>query len=262
MPVIDGVGYNKNNTPHKQFALNDALRHIGGACCAASRNRDAPIYFGDMTAGPGMDPVQRQDGSPLIIAKHASYFIQRGYNVKMFCVERDARLLAHLRECMAMRYPDVPVTYFTDQLTALQSVPRNAGGFTYWDPNGYKELDHELLGQFGRSHYYLDILITRECFAGRRMLCAGVPGTLVMQEYLALTGKKCNYIMEFARHGWWSLGFADNWAGRPLNKMGGMCNVESAEGRELCRRWIEGGSSDTKPRLATVAPQAKEQSLW
>ncbi len=85
---------------------------------------------------------------------------------------------------------------------------------------------------------------------------AHCPDTLMIQDYLALTGKKCNYIMQYAEYNWWALGFADNWVDRPAKKLKGFCNVESEEGKKLYRKWTAEGPEES-PQSAV-----QEQSLW
>lgn len=257
MPVVKAVGFSPA-TQYKQFALNSALGHILGACKEVANKRQVPYVIGDMTAGPGCDPSGLA-GSPLIFAEHISGMIERGLNVHLICVEREREHLDTLRGVLSERYSHVPVEYYSDQASALASVPKNAVGLTYWDPTRYNDLDKVLLSQFGRSHYFMDILITRECLAGYRMQrAAHCAGTLAIQDYLALTGKRCNYIMPYAKHGWWAFGFADNWVERSGKKLKGFVNVESDEGRMLYSRWTDGIEFVPPAVLA----QPKEQSLW
>lgn len=250
-----GLGWSPKSTPYKQFALDSALGHLLGSSVSVARQRQVPCIVCDMTAGPGCDP-HHNDGSPVILARHLDILRMRGHDVRLICVERKADYLAHLRALMGERFPDLTVDYFTAQAVALATVPRSAVGLTYWDPTRYNDLDRDLLTRFGRSHYYMDILVTRECLAGYRMMrAAHCPGTLAMQDYLALTGKKRNYIMEYTQYHWWALGFADNWETRPTSKMRSFVDVRSDEGQRLCRKWIEGA----KLRVCTLP---EEQSLW
>lgn len=259
MPVQDGVGQSIRATPYKQFALDGALGHILGTSVSVAQKRSAPCIVCDMTAGPGLWG-NGQDGSPLILARHLDGWRQRGHEVQLICVERNRMLLRHLRTVMQERYPDLSVAYFTKQDDALATVPKSAVGLTYWDPTRYNDLDRDLLASVGRSHYYMDILVTRECLAGYRMMrAAHCPGTLAMQDYLALTGKKCNYIMEYAKYHWWALGFADNWVTRPARKLRGFCDVRSEAGQLHCRKWVEGAQK----RVPQPQPEPRqEQSLW
>src|SRR5712664_1204832 len=223
MTVINGLGYHKDSTPFKQYALNDALGHLLGAGVSVAKKRSYVVC--DMTAGPGLDPMG-QAGSPLILARHISDWTARGHDLRLMCVEREAASLRQLRAVLDERFPALPVLYFADQATALSRIPRDAVGLTYWDTTRYKDLNADLLKSFGRSRYLMDILLTRECLAGYRMQrAAHCPGTLTIQDYLALTGKRFNYVMQYAKHGWWSLGFADNWKDRPAKKLRGFCNV-------------------------------------
>lgn len=260
MTVINGLGWNVRSTPYKQFALNGALGHLLGSSVSVAMKARTPCVVCDMTAGPGSDP-HGQEGSPLILARHLDAWRARGHAVKLICVDRKAEYIAQLRARLASQYPDLPVAFFTTQADALASVPRGAVGLTYWDPTRYNDLDRDLLARFGRSHNRMDILITRECLAGYRMQRADhCPDTLTIQDYLALTGKRCNYIMQYAKHGWWSLGFADNWVDRPAKKLRGFCNVESDEGRALYRKWTAEATPDNDG--GTAGDEGQGATLW
>lgn len=247
MAISKGFGYNRRSTPFKQVALNGSLGHLLGSSVAVAKQRKAPCFVCDMTAGPGLDP-NGGEGSPLILARHISNVIgKHNYPVTLVCVDWNAETLEQLRALLTERYPELEVQYFADQVAALAQIPTRAVGLTYWDTTRYNDLNAELLTQFGRSHRSMDILITRECLAGYRMQkAAHCPGTLTIQDYLALTGKQCNYIMQYAKHGWWSLGFADNWRKRPVDKLGNFIDVQSREGRKLYAKW----TADLEPESA------------
>lgn len=250
------VGYNQRTTPYKQFALDRALGHLLGSSAAVARQRQAPCIVGDMTAGPGHDQ-SGQPGSPLIIAKHLNNLIERGYHPTLICVEQEEDRLEYLHTLLTSRYPNLPVEYFTSQADALTSIPRNAVGLTYWDPTKYTNLDTGLLTRFGNSHYFMDILITRECLATKRMQnAAHCPGTLTIQEYLALTGKKCNSLLMYAKYNWWTFGFASNWIGRNVRALPEFRDMDSPQAREWYSKW----TADVELEPEPVA--AKEQSLW
>lgn len=238
MAISRGYGYNRRSTPFKQVALNGAMGHLLGSSVAVAKQRNAPCYVCDMTAGPGYDP-NGSEGSPLILARHISNIISKhNYPVTLVCVDWNHAALEHLQSVLAERYPALTVKYFDAQTTALAHIPTRAVGLTYWDTTRYNDLKTELLAAFGRSHRSMDILITRECLAGYRMQkAAHCAGTLTIQDYLALTGKQRFYIMQYAKHGWWSLGFADNWQKRPVDKLGNFINVDSKEGRRICQKW-------------------------
>lgn len=253
-----GLGYSRQATPYKQFALDNALGHLLGSSVSVARKEGAPCIVCDMTAGPGTDP-QGQDGSPLIIAKHMEVFRAKGADVRLVCVDKNAEHLRQLEPLLHERYPELAVEYFRAQSAALATIPTGAVGLTYWDPTRYNDLDHDLLSHFGRSHRRMDILITRECLAGYRMMRAThCPGTLAMQDYLALTGKKRNYVLEYTKYHWWALGFADNWETRPIGKMRGFVEVGSKEGQQLCNKWV-----GTKPDAHVESDdRPEEQPLW
>jgi hypothetical protein len=256
MAGSDGHGYNHRSTPYKQLALDSMAGFLLGVAAAKARKDGVRCIIADMTAGPGLDPLGRA-GSPLILAKHISNLRNTGFAPVLMCVESDKGHLARLQKIMAEHYPALPVAYFSDQATALGSIPERTVGLTYWDPTKYNNLNKALLMQFGRSHYYMDILITRQCLATKRMRNAGWLDTLTIEEYLELTGKKCNYIRQYAEYGWWTFGFADNWEGRPPEKMGGLLNVKSKEAEKLSGKWSPEGQSIPEPE-----PAIQEQMLW
>lgn len=227
------VGYNPKSTPPKQEALDSIAGHLLGACATAATNAETVCVIADMCAGPGYDAAGNE-GSPLILARHMNHFITLGYPMHLVCVEARPERLQALRMALATARPRVPVEFYSDQRTALNRISNHAIGLTYWDPTRYNNLDKDLLSAVGRSHRRMDILLTRECLTTRRMLNAPqCIDTLTIEEYLALTGKRCNYVWQYAEHGWWSLGFADNWDKRPKAKMGGLVSVETEEGRRL-----------------------------
>lgn len=237
MPNIHGVGYNHRSTLRKQFALDGALGHLLGSSVSVARKRGLPCFVCDMTCGPGRDPNGRE-GSPLILARHLHDWDARGDHIRLLCVDREKTYLDEVRALLPECYPGLEVEYFSDQATAIERIPLGAVGLTYWDPTRYNDLDRTLLARFGRSHQLMDILITRECLAGYRMLRAPhVHDTLTIQEYLALTGKRCNYLMQYADWGWWSFGFADNWTDRPANKLRGFYNLRSPDARQVWAKW-------------------------
>lgn len=122
MTTLEGVGYNRRTTPYKQFALDGTLGHVLGACVSVAKKRGVPCFVGDMTAGPGVDPVG-QDGSPLILAKHINALVNRGHQITLVCVDKKKVHLDRLRALMGERYPDLTVEYFPDQAGALARIP-------------------------------------------------------------------------------------------------------------------------------------------
>jgi len=246
MPNENGYGHSKA-TPLKQYALDTTLGHVMGSGVMVAKHHGYTYRILDMTAGPGISATGEL-GSPLIIAKHIMQWVARGYKITLVCVEWNEATLANLREVMATRFPDLPVKYYTSQAEALATIPQSAIGLTYWDPTQYNHLDIELLSDFGCTHYRMDILLTRECLAGYRMQkAAHCKGTLTIQDYLALTGKSRNYIMQYAKHGWWSLGFADNWKDRPVQKMKGFVDVNTIEGMRTWSKWTAGAQPPEIP---------------
>lgn len=244
MPVSDGVGYNPKTTPYKQLALRNIAGHLLGSSIRVAMGDDkrpaAPCFICDMTAGPGL--VNGTEGSPLILAGYLSNLVKQfRYPATLICVERNKLHLAHLQAVMANRYPELHINYFRDQAEALSIIPAKAVGLTYWDPNNYsaprKGLDADLLRQFGRSHYRMDILMTRECGAFWRMInAAHCQDALSPQDYMALTGKRHQYVKMYANWQWWTFCFASNWEGRSIKKLQ-MHNVLSREGQKILARW-------------------------
>lgn len=247
MSEDDGVGYNPRTTPYKQFALQDIAGHLVGSSIAVAKGDEkhppVPCYICDMTAGPGI--VRGTDGSPLILAGILSKLIEAfDYPATLICVEREPAMLARLRIAMTVKYPALTVQYFRDQAEALATVPHNAVGLTYWDPNNYSKpkhgLDADLLAQFGRSHYRMDILMTRQCGAFWRMIhAAHCQNALSPQDYMALTGKRNQYVKMYANWQKWTFCFASNWEGRDVKKLK-MHNVLSREGQRILAIWTPG----------------------
>jgi len=238
MSASEPVGFNPKSTPHKQAALNKLAPHLLGACASVAHHRGVPCVIADMTAGPGL--YEGHEGSPLIFARHMTNLMAaHGYKMRLVCVEQVPERLAALRAVMGMRYSHLPVSYYSSQLEAKNAIQTWSVGLTYWDPTRYNNLNLPLLCAFGKTHDMMDILITRECLATKRMLGweRTATSTLTIQDYLALTGKKRNYLWQYAKHSWWTFGFADNWETRPQEKMGGLVRVDSVEGQRLYARW-------------------------
>lgn len=254
MAVSHEVGYNRHSTPKKQFAFTRAASHLVPSSAAVAAKYGLPCYIIDMTAGPGRDRTG-SEGSPLILARLVTDQIEIGRPVILRCAEQFGDSLAALRAEMASCYPGLAVEYYSDQAKALD-IPTNSAGFTYWDPTRYKDLDAALLASFGRSHRMMDVLITRSCNATKRMRCAGVPDTLTIFQYLELTGKRKNYIWQYADWDWWSFGFASNWEQRPAGKMGGLYDVTSREARRNYYK-LFGENMSQDEQSATVARQGE-----
>lgn len=259
MPVRKGVGQSES-TRIKQFVFEKASGHLVGAAVMAARNHARPCVVADMTAGRGYYPQTQLDGSPLILAKHVAFFRAHpkvGIGARFLCVEHNRHALAELQRHMSERYPDLPVEYFKDQKAALDTIPSDAYGLTYWDPNGYSSprngLNKELLASFGSTHDHMDILITRACLAGRRVMSAEhcKDNALPIDGYLRLTGKSRFYLLEYATHDWWTFGFASNWEKRPEGKLW-FHPIESEEAQRLLR----------KHRLGTRPQIKQEETLW
>lgn len=220
MPVEKGVGYNPHSTPNKQNGLDKLAGHLIGAVAAKAKKDEMEAIVLDMTCGPGYDG-DGNIGSPLILAKHVHMLLSRNLPCRLVCIDREATHLGRLRTAMHKHYPGLQVGYGLSQSEALEVLPANTVGLAYFDPTRYTDLDTNLLSDIGRRFYYMDILFTRECLAGYRMLRARhtKDNTLSIQDYLAATGKKCRYVVQYAKYGWWSFGFADNWEDRPQNKL-------------------------------------------
>lgn len=226
------VGYNIKTTPYKQKALYKLAGSLLGisARVAQKYGHGLPCVIADMTAGPGVYE-NGEIGSPLIFAQHVRELKQRGYSLRLICVEQDIDRLAQLSRVLHERYPDVEknVTYTRDQLAAKNDIPPSSFGLTYWDPTGYFALDQTLLCAFGLTHPHMDILITRQVGAIPRLLGweKTAPNTLMPEDYLTLARKRCQYSWQYARHDKWSFFFGDNWPGRPRDKMFGMVPLDS-----------------------------------
>ncbi len=241
MPVKRGVGFNPYSTPNKQAALDGLAGHLLGSVAAIARKYGTNAVVLDMTCGPGSDGTGKP-GSPLILAKHVQRLLEMGLSCNLVCVDR---VHAHLETLQATIHPDLPVRYETSQRVALESLPRNTVGLAYFDPTRYTDLDIDLLRDMGRWFARLDILFTRECLAYYRMKCAAHTRDMALgiEDYLAATGKRCRYVVQYAAYNWWAFGFADNWATRPAEKMrwqaGKLLNVDTPEGRALCDRLMK-----------------------
>lgn len=260
MPVVNGQGKSVA-TRYKQFALNRNAGHMLGSAVAVARRFGVPCFVCDMTTGRGHDN-SGAEGSPLILARHIVRLMEmHQYPITPVFVDHDREAIQQLHAVMDSYFPGLAVEYSYDQSEALESVPNSAYGLTYWDPNGYSQkrdgLDARLLMTFSQSHKYMDVLITRECLAGYRMQCAAhCKDTLTIQDYLALTGKKRNYILPYADYHWWSLGFADNWVDRPASKMHGWVDVQSTEGPKLFAKWTKGMQLEPKEK------KQEQAALW
>ena len=244
MPVTNGVGENPNNTPMKQEALNGLAGHLLGSAAAIARKWGKNAVILDMTCGPGQDG-EGHPGSPVILGWHAEQIRMKGYSPSLVCVDRSHKNIKMLEATMQALYPALPVRYETSQYEALASLPDDTVGLAYFDPTHYTDLDEKLLSDMGHSFTRIDILFTRQCLAYLRMKGAAhtKEWALGIEDYLAATGKRCHYLMQYAKRDWWAFGFADNWVKRPTEKLkwstGKLLSLNTPEGRALCNRLMK-----------------------
>lgn len=137
------------------------------------------------------------------------------------------------------------VRYETRQIEALAGLPEDTYGLAYFDPTHYTDLDVDLLGYMGQQFSRIDILFTRQCLAYLRMKGAAhtKDWALGIEDYLAATGKRCLYVMQYAKRDWWAFGFADNWFRRPpemlRSPIGRLLSVDTPEGRKLLNKLMD-----------------------
>jgi hypothetical protein len=239
MPVNGSYGSNLRSTPKKQEALNSVAGHLIGSSCGVGRKWGWPVFVLDMTCGPGCDPATGADGSPMILARHCiRTSLRLDYPIRFLYVDRDRSSLNQATKNLRSRYEGygskVTAESFASQRDAIDILPHNTVGLAYWDPTKYNDLDIDAVTRLARRCSRIDVLVTRQCLAGKRMGAAGLD-VMTLGEFLVATGKKRRYAMKYANHGWWTLGFASNWAARDE---GGweFIDIDTAEGQELLQK--------------------------
>ncbi len=236
MPANGSYGSGRA-TPFKQAALESVAGHLIGSSCAVGRKWKRPVVVADMTCGPGVNPETGADGSPLILARHCSLTATRlKYGISFVYVDRDEVALESTRHELLQLIERRAIQGLVtcprlNQTEAIAQIPSTAVGLAYWDPTRYNDLDLSVITSLSRQCTYMDILVTRECLAAKRMNCAGLDVTN-LKEALEATGKKMLYAMKYAKWGWWSFGFASNWTKRGFQDWD-FLDLNTEDGRHL-----------------------------
>jgi hypothetical protein len=242
--VTNGVGHSPDNTPMKQEALNKLAGPLLGSMAAIARKYGKNAVVLDMTCGRGLDDAGNL-GSPLIIANHVAKVRERN-PLDFVCVDRNRKNLKALQDVMQQIHPCLNgVRYETSQLAALDGLLEDTYGLAYYDPTHYTDLDVDLLAYQGQRFTRIDILFTRQCLAYLRMKGAAhtKDWALGIEDYLVATGKRCLYVMQYAKRDWWAFAFADNWLRRPpemlKSPIGRLLSVDTSEGRKLLKKLMD-----------------------
>lgn len=169
MPVINGVGQSEM-TPYKQTDLSDLLhqhiRTVQAIQMKYSWPYDKYVYI-DMNAGPGYYANDECYGSPLVFLQTAR---ELHCNVEAYFVEQNPEIAKSLQD----RLKDFTgwKLFIGDNASVwpeiVKSVPHNAFGLLYTDPNGVPDFDTLVAISKVRAMKKIDFLIRYSGAATKR----------------------------------------------------------------------------------------------
>jgi len=213
MPKTPGRGHS-HATVDKAEGLSKLLsQHVNTVKRILKKYPTYPqtYHFIDAYAGPGYNKEEQCDGSPVIFLKTAEML---GIDYRAWFVEADIKSVKELRE-RTKAYPKCEVCPFDNAQTVpeiARSLPDNAFGLVYADPNGIPDID--MLSKVSRIRELdkFDILIRYNATAAKR----NEPQTgMRMLDHLSQINKT-HWIIREPRKGdiWqWTFLLELNWGG-------------------------------------------------
>jgi len=230
MPRTPGRGHSHATLDKAQGLSKLLSQHVNTVKVILEKHPYFPqrYYFIDAYAGPGYNEEEQCDGSPIIFLKTAK---DRGIDYYAWFVEQDIESVRELRKRIE-GYPDCEVSPHKNAQavpTIARSLPENAYGLVYADPNGIP--DFEMLSKVSRIDELdkFDILIRYNAAAvkrnefqtGERML-----------DHLRKINKKYWIIREIRPSDKWQWTFllGTNWKGLKAWKSQGFLYAITPEG--------------------------------